>query len=176
MCILRAEPPLSAAHGTTTNTLPLTHNHSSTRLCPTTATRASRSMMRAFLFTVGSPPAITGFLHLRFQARGTGLSAAFPTLHTAILVIGKRLTRADEKGGEKKGGACVGKASRDTWPFQPADTAVPRIRNYSTSLHKLQYHRGGTHVVLASVDYQTYMTHPKQQAPSTHTRCCGTAP
>ena len=68
MCILWAEPPLSTAHGTTTNDKPLSHNHSPTRLCPTTATRASWSMMRGFLFTVRSPPAITDILHLRLHA------------------------------------------------------------------------------------------------------------
>lgn len=68
MCILGAEPPLSTAHGTTTNDIQLTHNHSPTRLCPTTATRAGRSMMRVFLFTVRFPSAVTGILHLGFQA------------------------------------------------------------------------------------------------------------
>ena len=68
MCILWAEPPLSTAHGTTTNDKPLAHNHSPTRLCPTTATRAGRSMMRVFLFTVRFPSAVTGILHLGFQA------------------------------------------------------------------------------------------------------------
>lgn len=65
---------------------------------------------------------------------------AFYLLRTAVLVIRKRLTRADEKGGKNEGGACVEKASRDTRRFQPADTAVPRCRNCSTSKDKLQYH------------------------------------
>lgn len=102
--------------------------------------------------------------------------AAFATLRAAVLVIGKRLTRADEKGGKNEGGACVGKASRDTQRFQPADTAVPRCRNCSTSKDKLQYHRGGTRAVLAFVDYQTDITLPEQHTPSARTRCCGIAP
>lgn len=104
------------------------------------------------------------------------LVTAFSTLHTAVHVIGKRLTRADEKGGKNEGGACVGKASRDTRRFQPADTAVPRCRNCSTSKDKLQYHRGGTRAVLASADYQADITLPEQQTPSARTRCCGIAP
>lgn len=68
MCILWAEPPLSTAHDWTTINKPLTHNHSPTRLCPTTATRAGRSMMRVCLFTVRFPSAVTGILHLGFQA------------------------------------------------------------------------------------------------------------
>lgn len=102
--------------------------------------------------------------------------AAFATLRAAVLVIGKRLTRADEKGGKNEEGACVGKASRDTRRFQPADTVVPRWRNCSTSKDKLQYHRGGTHAVLAFTDYQTDITLPEQQIPSARTRCCGIAP
>lgn len=104
------------------------------------------------------------------------LVTAFSTLCTAVLVIGKRLTRADEKGGKNEGGACVEKASRDTRRFQPADTAVPRCRNCSTSEDKLQYHRCGTHVVLAFTDYQTDITSPEQHTPSARTRCCGIAP
>lgn len=68
MCILWAVPPLSTAHDRTTTNKPLTHNHSPTRLCPATATRAGRSMMRVCLFTVRFPPAVTGILHLGFQA------------------------------------------------------------------------------------------------------------
>lgn len=68
MCILWAEPPLSTAHGRATINKPLTHNHSPTRLCPATATRAGRSMMRVCLFAVRFPPAVTGILHLGFQA------------------------------------------------------------------------------------------------------------
>lgn len=68
MCILWAEPPLSTAHDRTTINKPLTHNHPPTRLCPTTATRADRSMMRVSLFTVRFPSAVTGILHLGFQA------------------------------------------------------------------------------------------------------------
>lgn len=68
MCILRAEPPLSTAHDRATINKPLTHNHSPTRLCPATATKAGRSMMRVCLFTVRFPPAVTGILHLGFQA------------------------------------------------------------------------------------------------------------
>ena len=68
MCILRAEPPLSTAHDRATINKPLTHNHSPTRLCPTTATRADRSMMRVFLFTIRFPSAVTGILHPGFQA------------------------------------------------------------------------------------------------------------
>lgn len=68
MCILWAESPLSIAHDRATINKPLAHNHSPTRLCPTTATRAGRSMMRVFLFTVRVPPAVTGILPLRFQA------------------------------------------------------------------------------------------------------------
>lgn len=102
--------------------------------------------------------------------------AAFATLRTAVLVIGKRLTRADEKGGKNEGGACVGKASRDTRRFQPADTAVPRCRDCSTSRDKLQYHRGGTRAILAFTDYQTDTTSSEQQVPSARTRCCGIAP
>lgn len=101
---------------------------------------------------------------------------AFSTLRTAVLVIAKRLTRADEKGGKNEEGACVGKASRDTRRFQPADTAVPRWRNCSTSKDKLQYHRGGTRAVLAFTDYQTDTTFPEQQASSARTRCCGIPP
>lgn len=104
------------------------------------------------------------------------LVTAFSTLHTAVHVIGKRLTRADEKGGKNEGGACVGKASRDTRRFQPADTAVPRCLNCSTSKDKLQYQRGGTRAVLAFADYQTDITSTKQQVPSARTRCCGIAP
>lgn len=68
MCILWAEPPLSTAHDRATVNKPLTHNHSPIRLCPATATRAGRSMMRVCLFTVRFPPAVTGILHLGFQA------------------------------------------------------------------------------------------------------------
>lgn len=68
MCILWAEPPLSTAHDKATTNKPLTHNHSPTSLCPTTATRAGRSRMRVCLFTVRFPPAVTGILHLGFQA------------------------------------------------------------------------------------------------------------
>lgn len=101
---------------------------------------------------------------------------AFHLLRTAVLVIGKRLTRADEKGWKNEGGACVGKASRDTRRFQPADTAVPHCRNCSTSKDKLQYQRGGTRAVLAFADYQTDITFPEQYTPSARTRCCGIAP
>lgn len=104
------------------------------------------------------------------------LVTAFYLLRTAVLAIGKRLTQADEKGGKNEGGACVGKASRDTRRFQPADTAMPRCRNCSTSKDKLQYHRGGTRAVLAFADYQTDITFPEQQVPSDRTRCCGIAP
>lgn len=68
MCILWAEPSLSTAHDRATITKPLIHNHSPTRLCPATATRAGRSMMRVFLFTARFPSAVTGILHLGFQA------------------------------------------------------------------------------------------------------------
>lgn len=104
------------------------------------------------------------------------LATAFYLLRTAVLAIGKRLTRADEKGGKNEGGACVGKASRDTRRFQPADTAVPRCRNCSTSRDKLQYQRGGTRAVLAFADYQADTTSPEQQITSARTRCCGIAP
>lgn len=68
MCILWAELPLSTAHDRATISKPLTHNHSPTRLCPATATRAGRSMMRVCLFTVRFPSAVIGILHLGFQA------------------------------------------------------------------------------------------------------------
>ena len=68
MCILWAEPPLSTAHDRATINKPLTHNHPPTRLCPTTATRAGRSMTRVCLFTARFPSAVTGILPLGFQA------------------------------------------------------------------------------------------------------------
>lgn len=116
---------------------------------------------------------LRGSLTSRLRA---SLATAFSTLRTAVLVIGKRLTRADEKGWKNEKGACVGKASRDTQRFQPADTAVPRCRNCSTSRDKLQYHRGGTRAVLGFADYQTDIASPEQQVPSARTRCCGIAP
>lgn len=206
MCILWAEPPLSTAHHRATINKPLTHNHSPTRLCPTNSNEGrqehdevfsvhrslpvcrhrhspsrisslrDRPISRQKASGWGQPTyesRLRGSLTIRLRASPV---AAFSTLRTAALVIGKRLTRADEKGGKNGEGACVGKASRDTRRFQPADTAVPRWRNCSTSKDKLQYHRGSTRAVLASADYQTDITFLKQQVSSARTRCCGIAP
>lgn len=123
-----------------------------------------------------SPSRISSLRDRPISRQSASPVTALSTLRTAVLVIAKRLTRADEKGGKNEEGACVGKASRDTRRFQPADTAVPRWRNCSTSKDKLQYHRGGTRSVLAFADYQTDITFPEQQVSSARTRCCGIAP
>lgn len=123
-----------------------------------------------------SPSRVSSLRDRPISRLRASLATAFYLLRTAVLAIGKRLTRADEKGGKNEGGACVGKASRDTRRFQPADTAVPRCRNCSTSRDKLQYQRSGTRAALGFADYQTDIAPPEQQVPSARTRCCGIAP